>query len=158
MKRRTIFVAGMLLVVFALGVLVGSRHGQRPLVNPSTPPAGGSVAPSGEGINAPAAPTWGGTGSCVDINDASSQMGKTGCVSGQVLRIFTSRGGNTFLDFCQDYRSCPFTSVIFAADKDKFGNLESLRGRKVEIRGDIKNYRNRAEIIIHDPHQITNAR
>jgi hypothetical protein len=78
-------------------------------------------------------------------------------VAGQVVRVYTSRGGNTFLDFCQDFRDCPFTSVIFAADKDKFGDLESLRGKSVELRGAITLYAGRAEIIIHDPQQIRNA-
>jgi hypothetical protein len=148
MKLKAIVVAGMLLVAFALGVLVGSRHTPKPSVAVLAPLPSATPTPSRPGEV---------TVSCVNISDASSLTGKSGCVSGQVLRIFTSRGGNTFLDFCQDYRGCPFTSVIFAADKDKFGNLESLPGMKVEIRGDINNYRNRAEIIIHDPHQISTA-
>lgn len=93
-------------------------------------------------------------GPCVDFRQAPSHAGENTCVSGYVLRAYTSRSGNTFLDFCQDYRSCPFTSVIFASDHSKFGNLESLSGRKVELRGMISIYRNQAEIIVHDPWQI----
>ena len=78
-------------------------------------------------------------------------------MAGQVLRVFTSRSGNTFLDFCPDYRSCPFTSVIFASDKDKFGDLGTLQGKRVEIHGSITMYQGRAEIIIHDPQQIRSA-
>ena len=81
-------------------------------------------------------------------------VGKNGCVAGLVLRVYTARTGNTFLDFCQDYRTCPFTSVIFSADKGKFGNLESLQGKRVEIRGNVVTYAGHAEIIIHDPHQV----
>lgn len=91
---------------------------------------------------------------CVDFRDAGSRAGETSCVTGRVLRVFTSRGGNSFLDFCSDYRQCPFTSVIFSSDHDKFGNLEMLQGRQVEIRGEITNYQGRAEIIIRDPDQI----
>jgi DNA/RNA endonuclease YhcR with UshA esterase domain len=47
--------------------------------------------------------------------------------------------------------------VIFASDKNKFGDLESLQGRHVEIRGAITVYQSRAEIIIHDPQQIRSA-
>jgi hypothetical protein len=147
MKRKAILlVAGLVLVAFVLGALVGSRHGQKAMVN--TP-----IEPSG----APASPAAGGTAACVDFRDASSQVGTAGCVSGQVLRVFTSRADNTFLDFCQDYRSCPFTSVIFASDKNKFGDLGSLQGRHVEIRGTVTVYQSRAEIIIHDPQQIRSA-
>jgi hypothetical protein len=94
---------------------------------------------------------------CVDIRNAEPLEGKSGCVAGLVLRVYSSRAGNTFLDFCQDYRTCPFTSVIFASDKAKFGNLESLQGRRVEIRGEVVAFQGRAEIIIHDPQQVRSA-
>jgi DNA/RNA endonuclease YhcR with UshA esterase domain len=91
---------------------------------------------------------------CADFHDAAPRAGETGCVSGRVVRVFASRGGNTFLDFCEDYRDCPFTSVIFSSDKNKFGDLASLAGRQIEIRGPITVYQGRPEIIIRDPEQI----
>lgn len=103
---------------------------------------------------APLAPAVSGSPGCADFRDAGSHTGETGCVSGRVLRVFTSRAGNSFVDFCADYRHCPFTSVIFASDHDKFGDLETLRGRQVEIQGTITAYQGHAEIIIHDPQQI----
>ncbi|TAM82594.1 MAG: hypothetical protein EPN47_08010 [Acidobacteria bacterium] len=93
-------------------------------------------------------------GGCVDIPQASLHTGENTCVEGRVLRVFTSRSGSTFLDFCQDYRNCAFGSVIFATDRSRFGNLGSLEGRRVEIAGEITSYNGRAEIIIHDPKQI----
>jgi hypothetical protein len=147
MKRKAILlVVGLVLVAFVLGTLVGSRHGGTPILK-------GPIQPAG----VPSSPVAGDTAGCVDFRDAGSQVGTAGCVSGQVLRVFTSRAGNTFLDFCPDYRSCPFTSVIFASDKDKFGDLESLQGKRVEIRGAITVYQSRAEIIVHDPQQIRSA-
>jgi hypothetical protein len=97
------------------------------------------------------------SGPCFDFHEASSHAGETGCVSGFVLRAFTSKTGNTFLDFCADYKTCPFSSVIFASDRNKFGNLETLTGRQVEIRGLISTYNGRPEIIIRDPWQIQGA-
>jgi hypothetical protein len=61
------------------------------------------------------------------------------------------------MDFCADYRDCPFTSVIFSSDREKFGDLQTLRGRQVEIRGPITLYNGRAEIVIHGPDQIRAA-
>jgi DNA/RNA endonuclease YhcR with UshA esterase domain len=91
---------------------------------------------------------------CVAFTEASSLLGKSGCVTGRVLRVFTSRAGNTFLDFCPDYRTCPFTSVVFDSDRSKFGDLGTLAGRQVEIRGLVESYEGHAEIIIRDPDQI----
>jgi hypothetical protein len=95
-----------------------------------------------------------GKGPCVDFHDAKTHLGETACVSGRVARVFTSRGGNTFLDFCADYRSCPFTTVIFSSDRTHFGNLDTLAGRRVEIEGPITSYQGRAEIVIRDPKQV----
>lgn len=91
---------------------------------------------------------------CLDLRSASNHTGENSCVAGRVLRVFTSRSGNTFLDFCSDYRQCPFTTIIFASDRSHFGNLSALEGRKVEIRGEITSYKGRAEIIVHSPKQI----
>ncbi len=93
-------------------------------------------------------------GGCVDFRDAASRVGEAGCVSGRVFRAVTSRGGNSFLDFCPDYHNCPFTAVIFASDRSKFGDLDALAGRQVEIHGAITAYQGRTEIIIHGPQQI----
>ncbi len=95
---------------------------------------------------------------CVEIREAGKHVGEQGCVTGLVVGVVTSRAGHTFLDFCPDYRQCPFGTVIFAADRSKFGDLETLRGQQVEIRGVITVYRSRPQIIIHDPLQISAAR
>lgn len=97
------------------------------------------------------------SGPCVDFRQAPSRAGENGCISGYVLRAYTSKTGNTFLDFCRDYKSCPFTSVIFASDRGKFGNLETLEGRQVNLHGFISIYNGQAEIIVHDPRQIQAA-
>jgi len=110
-----------------------------------------------EPARVPGKPVAGSSTACVDVRNAGPQVGKSGCVAGLVLRVFSARSGNTFLDFCQDYRACPFTSVIFAPDKSKFGDLESLQGKRVEIRGEVINYQGRAEIIIRDPQQVRSA-
>lgn len=91
---------------------------------------------------------------CVDFHEAGAHTGQTGCISGRVERVYVSRAGNAFLDFCQDYQACPFTSVIFSPDRSKFGDLDSLGGKQVELRGPIIVYQGRAEIILHDPQQI----
>ena len=139
MRQKKILVAVIVLVVFCLGIFVGHRAGRSPSTTSSF--ASRSSSP-------------GEMAGCVDFHDAAPRAGETGCVSGRVVRVFASRGGNTFLDFCEDYRDCPFTSVIFSSDKNKFGDLASLAGRQIEIRGPITVYQGRPEIIIRDPEQI----
>lgn len=139
-KHKALIALG-LVVAFGLGMLVARQFRRPRLVAP---------APSQASSGSASAP-------CVDFHEAAAHVGENGCVSGRVLRVFTSRAGHTFLDFCADYRDCPFTSVIFAADRSKFGDLQSLEGRQVEIRGFIKVYRSRPEIVISETEQIRAA-
>jgi hypothetical protein len=139
-RKQISAVVVIVLMACTLTALVAYRSGRRQPVAPKVP-AAASFARE--------------TGSCVAFTDAVSLLEKSGCVTGLVLRVYTSRGRNTFLDFCPDYRSCPFTSVIFASDRSKFGDLNALTGRQVEIHGLVESYEGRAEIIIRDPQQIS---
>lgn len=139
MTRRQIAIVALMVVIVSgvsamLAYRIGARHshleGKDPLV------ASGSRS------------------DCVEIKDAGAHTGQAGCVQGRIVRVFTSRGGNTFLDFCTDYRSCPFTSVIFSSDRGKFGDLGALAGHRVELMGSITTYDGRAEIVIRDPTQL----
>ncbi len=146
MTRRQIGAVAMLVIMFsAIAALVAYRWGRWRGISQGRPAgaAGARPAPSSTG--------------CVDFHDAAAHIGETSCVSGRVLRVFTSKSGNSFLDFCADYRDCPFSSVIFESDHSKFGNLGTLTGRQVEIHGTIVQYQGHAEIVIRDPDQIREA-
>jgi hypothetical protein len=159
MNRAVILVALGLAAAFGAGLWLGWRSSGSPSSKAASPvQVQATAAPTAATPTAaPATATARGTPACVDVRQAESLVGNAGCVTGLVVRVYPARSGNTFLDFCQDYRTCPFSSVIFASDKDKFGNLESLQGRRVEIRGDVVTYQNRAEIVIHDPQQVRSA-
>jgi len=148
MRLQSILVIiGLFFVVFGLGLWMGSHLYQEHSPSVETPLPMPSVqisSPSPAGLG-PA---------CVDVRNTEPLVGKTGCVTGLVLRVASSRTGNTYLDFCQDYHTCPFSSVVFASDKSRFGDLGALQGKRVEIRGDIRKFQGRAEIIIRDPQQI----
>jgi len=138
-RKQIIVVALIVLAASAFSAIVGYRGGLRR--SAASGPSAGTL-PGGEAEG------------CAPVADVASLLGKSGCVTGRVLRVYTSRAGNTFLDFCPDYRTCPFTSVVFDSDRSKFGDLGTLAGRQVEIRGAVVAYEARAEIIIHDPKQI----
>ena len=60
-----------------------------------------------------------------------------------------------FLDFCEDQMACPFTVVIFSNDLKDVGDVRHLEGRTIEIRGAVKVYDGRPEIILNRISQIT---
>jgi hypothetical protein len=86
--------------------------------------------------------------------EAVSHMGETKTVEGVVSEVFTSRRGDTFLDFGGRYPNEAFTGVIFRDDAGQFGDVSRLEGRTVDVTGEIKEYRGRPEIILSSREQL----
>jgi hypothetical protein len=84
-------------------------------------------------------------------------MGEIKCVTGTVVRVKQGARGVHFLDFCDDFRLCPFTVVIFPHDLKSVGDVRQLQGRMVEIHGQVKEYDGRAEIILEEYRQLGGA-
>ena len=95
-----------------------------------------------------------GCADCIPFAQASKHLGEIRCVSGKVLHVKTGKAGVTYLDFCEDYRLCPFTVVVFARNLKDVGDVRQLAGKDVEIHGMIKQYDGRAEIILEQVKQL----
>jgi DNA/RNA endonuclease YhcR with UshA esterase domain len=91
---------------------------------------------------------------CVTFAEARQHIGKTQCIRGTVLHVQGGSNGVTFLDFCEDYETCPFTVVVFPGDLRKLGDVGQLTGRAVAIKGTVEEYNGRAEIILRHPQQL----
>jgi hypothetical protein len=91
---------------------------------------------------------------CVPFTDAQKHIGATRCVSGKVLHVKLGNGGVHFFDFCEDFRVCPFTVVVFPSDLKQVGDVQRLEGRQIEIDGDVKGYDGRAEIVLRRVSQL----
>ncbi len=88
-----------------------------------------------------------------DYTEAANHIGENATIKGKVLKVFTAKSGVTFFDFCQNYQTCSFSAVIFASDLEKFKDIKSYE-REVKIKGLIKSYNGKAEIILNGPEQI----
>lgn len=91
---------------------------------------------------------------CLPIHEAGLHIGEVKCVAGRVIRVKVGAKGVHFLDFCADQMACPFTVVIFSHDLKDVGDVRCLAGRNIEIRGAIKAYDGRPEIILSRISQI----
>jgi hypothetical protein len=94
---------------------------------------------------------------CIPFTDAAKHIGTSKCVSGKVLKVTRLDSGTTFLNFCEDYRTCPFQVVIFRGDLRHVGDVRQLEGRTIEVQGDIKEYDRHPEIILSDSGQLRGA-
>ncbi len=91
---------------------------------------------------------------CIALHEAGQHIGETKCITGKVLRVKVGAIGVHFLDFCEDQMACPFTVVVFAHDLKDVGDVRRLVGRTIEVRGDVKAYDGRPEIILRRISQI----
>jgi hypothetical protein len=91
---------------------------------------------------------------CLPFEEAKKHVGEIKCVTGKVVRVKQGARGVHFLDFCDDFRLCPFTVVIFPSDLKSVGDVRQLQGRMVEIHGQVKEYDGRAEIILEEYRQL----
>ena len=91
---------------------------------------------------------------CIPIQEAAAHVGETKCVTGKVHRVKVAAKGVHLLDFCEDQMACPFSVVVFAHDLKDVGDVRRLEGRTIDIRGDVKLYEGRPEIILRRISQI----
>lgn len=91
---------------------------------------------------------------CIPIHQAGQHIGETKCVTGKVVRVKVGSKRVHFLDFCEDQMACPFTAVVFASDLKDVGDVRRLEGRTINIRGALKLYDGRPEIILRRISQI----
>ena len=94
------------------------------------------------------------TAACIPFDQARNHLDETQCVTGKVIRVQEGDEGIRYLDFCEDYRLCTFTVVVFPHDLKKIGDVRQLAGRVVEITGEIKEYDDRAEIVLESSKQL----
>jgi len=95
-----------------------------------------------------------GRAQCIRFEEAQKHIGANRCVSGKVLHVKLGNGGVHFFDFCEDFRLCPFTVVVFPGDLRQVGDVRRLEGRQIEIEGEVKGYDGRAEIILRRTSQL----
>lgn len=132
----------IIVVLIALGAYYFGRQG-----NSTTVPSPSSTTLTPQ-------PTQDRVGSVIDYTQAPNYIGKNALVKGTIVRVNTSRKGTVFFDYCSDYKSCPFTAVVFSSNSSNFNNLSSYEGKTLTIKGFIKTYQGRAEIILDNQNQI----
>ncbi len=91
---------------------------------------------------------------CIVFSEAPKHVGDIACVTGKVVKVAQSKSGSWFLNFCADYRKCPFTAVVFPSNLRDVGDVRQLEGKDVEIHGRIQLWRGRPEIILRDARQL----
>ncbi|XOB42384.1 MAG: thermonuclease family protein [Candidatus Nealsonbacteria bacterium] len=87
---------------------------------------------------------------------AGNYLGKEIIIEGKIVDTYRSKTNTVFLNFEKSYPNQCFVSVIFSSDQYKFvQSPEDYYSQKtVRIKGEIKEYEGRPEIILKNPSQI----
>ncbi len=85
--------------------------------------------------------------------DAQKHLEETLIVTGKVAQV-TIREKLVYVNLEKPFPDSPFTAVVFARATNQFGDLRELKGKEVEIKGKITEYRDRAQIILDSTDQL----
>lgn len=90
----------------------------------------------------------------IDYKLAHKYYGKFAVVEGTVVKTYKTNKV-CFLNFHPDYKRY-FTAVIFASSFSKFPSSPDIyyKNKKVRVKGTVKEYQGKPEIIVNTPSQI----
>ena len=74
-------------------------------------------------------------------------------VTGRVAQV-TIRPAVTFMNLDKPYPNSPFSVVVFHGHSSFYGDANALKGKNIEIRGKIQNYRDKPEIVLDETNQL----
>lgn len=101
--------------------------------------------------------TAAGAAECLPVQRAPQHIGDSVCITGRVFQVNEGPSGTVFLNFCADYRACPFTVVVFPRDLRHVGDVRQLAGKEIQIHGEIRAYEGRPEIVLREARQLRGA-
>ena len=136
-KKVLVYVI-VIVIVFMIAYFLGSRNkNSTKMIYPSE--TASSPKPSGQ---------------TYDYTEAKNHEGEFANVTGTVFQVYIAKSNTAFFDFCQDYKNCGFSAVVFSSALSHFSNIQQYEGKNITINGLIKDYQGNAEIIINSPEQI----
>ncbi len=94
---------------------------------------------------------------CITPDQALQHVHKNVCVEAHVYRVVNSSDGIHFLDVCSPQTSdadCHFFLLSSDEDKQSTGNLQSLIGQTIQIRGTIHTIQGRADMVFSSRQQL----
>jgi micrococcal nuclease len=88
--------------------------------------------------------------------EAKNYYGKEMIIEGKIANTYRSKTNTVFLNFEKSYPNHCFTAVIFKSDQVNFSSAPEkyYANKVVRLRGEIKEYQGKPEIILKTPSQI----
>jgi DNA/RNA endonuclease YhcR with UshA esterase domain len=88
--------------------------------------------------------------------EAADHVGQLVTVSGRVEGVYVrTSSGATFINFGAPYPNHVLNAVIFKGKRALFPGVDSWKGKTVEVTGKVQLYKDKPEIILNTPVQVT---
>lgn len=97
---------------------------------------------------------------CLPVSEAPAHTGQAGCIAGTVVGTGGAPApgpGPVYLNFCEDFRTCPLSVSIPGSARARFGEPDSYKGKKLRFFGTISTVSGRPVIYVTEPEQIQPA-
>ncbi len=91
--------------------------------------------------------------SAISPEEARNHVGQMATVRGKVDRVHVSQKGDVFIDMGGKHPNAAFTAVCFK-QAIPTEQLERLSGKIISVKGKIREYNGKVEIILEKPEQI----
>lgn len=94
---------------------------------------------------------------CHPVSEAARYTGKDVCITAHIYDLAELRDGTRFLDACSPETSdadCRFTIASLPQDRRDAGDLESLRGKDIDLRGTVHSVNQRSLIYLSSARQL----
>ena len=89
----------------------------------------------------------------ISAAEAEKHDQETVIVTGKVAQV-SIRPKLVYINLDKKFPESPMTVVIFARATNDFGNLKSLEGKHVEIKGRVEEYKDKPQIILNSTNQL----
>jgi DNA/RNA endonuclease YhcR with UshA esterase domain len=89
----------------------------------------------------------------IQAEAAKDNIGKQVAITGKVAEVSKAEK-IVRLNIDKAYPKQPLTAVIFAPNTNGFGDLDTLKGKTVEITGKITDFRGRPQIVLTSTNQL----
>jgi len=154
-------------LLLAIGLILAGCKKEEPA--PPTPPPAPTPAPKVVDTPAPAveapkaaapaatpAPATSVTGGVYTPEQAKDHVGEEATVKGKVFGVHITQKGDAFMNIGAAHPDAPFTVVCFG-NAIPAETLQAFDGKTVAIKGKIKDYKGKVEIVIDKADQIAVA-
>lgn len=94
---------------------------------------------------------------CIAPDQTAQHVDKDVCVTAHVYTVVSAAQDTHFLDVCSPQTSdanCHFTIVSLHADQKDVGDLSSLVNQNIQIRGTVRSFEGRQEIVLNRRQQL----